>query len=103
MRRECAGRAWVSPERFVSFHALERGPRGGRPAEPEIAQAALTELCQTYWVPLYSFVRGCGYAVHDAQDLTQSFFAYLIEYKIYVRVDRQKGGFRSRSNLKTDR
>jgi RNA polymerase sigma factor (sigma-70 family) len=64
-------------------------------AEPEVAQAALAELCQTYWPPLYSFVRSRGYSVHDAQDLTQSFFAYLIEHKIYVRVDRQKGRFRS--------
>ncbi len=64
-------------------------------AEPEVAQAALGELCQTYWPPLYSFVRSRGYSVHDAQDLTQSFFAYLIEHKIYVRVDRQKGRFRS--------
>jgi RNA polymerase sigma factor (sigma-70 family) len=64
-------------------------------AEPEIAQAALAELCQIYWAPLYSFVRSRGYTVHDAQDLTQSFFAYLLEHKIYVRVERQKGKFRS--------
>ena len=64
-------------------------------AEPETSQAALAELCQTYWAPLYSFVRSRGYSVHDAQDLTQSFFAYLLEHKIYARVDRQKGKFRS--------
>src|SRR5215813_13639044 len=63
-------------------------------AEPEIAQAAREELCQIYWTPLYSFVRSRGYTVHDAQDLTQSFFAHLIEHKIYSRVDRQKGRFR---------
>ena len=62
---------------------------------PEIAEAALAELCQTYWAPLYNFVRRRGYSVHDAQDLTQSFFAYLIEQKIYAQVDRQKGKFRS--------
>lgn len=62
--------------------------------EPEIAQAALEELCQVYWTPLYSFVRSRGYTVHDAQDLTQSFFAHLIEHKIYACVDRQKGRFR---------
>jgi len=33
--------------------------------------------------------------VHDAQDLTQSFFAYLLQHKIYARVDRRKGKFRS--------
>ena len=40
---------------------------------PETARAALAELCLTYWMPLYSFVRSRGYSVHDAQDLTQSF------------------------------
>src|SRR5207247_8085200 len=68
---------------------------GRSQAKPEISQAALAELCQTYWAPLYSFVRSRGYTVHDAQDLTQSFFAYLLEHKIYARVDRQKGKFRS--------
>ena len=68
---------------------------GESQAEPEIAQAALGELCQTYWAPLYSFVRSRGYTVEDAQDLTQSFFAYLIEHKIYARAVRDKGKFRS--------
>jgi len=68
---------------------------GRSQAEPEIAKAALAELCQTYWSPLYSFVRSRGYTVHDAQDLTQSFFAFLIEHKIYKRVDPRKGRFRA--------
>jgi len=68
---------------------------GESQASPEIARRALAQLCRTYWAPLYTFVRSRGYSVHDAQDLTQSFFAYLIEKKIYTRVDRQKGKFRS--------
>jgi RNA polymerase sigma-70 factor (ECF subfamily) len=68
---------------------------GRSEADPEVARAALAQLCETYWAPLYSFVRSRGYAVHDAQDLTQSFFAYLIEHKIYTRVDPEKGKFRS--------
>jgi len=48
---------------------------GESQAAPEIARAALAQLCQTYWAPLYGFVRSRGYSVHDAQDLTQSFFA----------------------------
>jgi hypothetical protein len=52
-------------------------------------------LCQIYWAPLYGFVRSRGHTVHDAQDLTQSFFAYLLEHKVYARADRQKGRFRS--------
>jgi RNA polymerase sigma factor (sigma-70 family) len=68
---------------------------GGDQDTSEIARSALALLCETYWAPLYAFVRSRGYAVHDAQDLTQSFFAYLIEQKIYTRVDRQQGKFRS--------
>jgi DNA-directed RNA polymerase specialized sigma24 family protein len=63
--------------------------------EPEAAKAALAQLCETYWVPLYTFVRSRGYSLHDAQDLTQGFFAFLIEHKIYARADRTKGRFRS--------
>jgi RNA polymerase sigma-70 factor (ECF subfamily) len=64
-------------------------------ANPELAQAALGQLCQTYWAPLYTFVRSRGSSPHEAQDFTQGFFAYLIEHKIYSRADRQKGKFRS--------
>ena len=64
-------------------------------AEPEMASAALAELCQVYWAPLYGFVRSRGHTVHDAQDLTQSFFAYVLERKVYARANRQKGRFRS--------
>ena len=80
---------------FPSTHWSVVLAAGRSQAEPEISQAALAELCQTYWAPLYSFVRSRGYTVHDAQDLTQSFFAYLLEHKIYARVDRRKGKFRS--------
>jgi RNA polymerase sigma-70 factor (ECF subfamily) len=64
-------------------------------SDPEGARAALEKLCQTYWMPLYTFVRSRGYSVHDAQDLTQSFFVHLIEHEIYARADREKGKFRS--------
>jgi RNA polymerase sigma factor (sigma-70 family) len=68
---------------------------GESQSQPEAARTALAQLCETYWPPLYTFVRSRGYAVHDAQDLTQSFFAYLIEHRLYARVDQQKGKFRS--------
>jgi RNA polymerase sigma-70 factor (ECF subfamily) len=64
-------------------------------SQPEAARTALAQLCETYWAPLYTFVRSRGYASHDAQDLTQSFFAYLIEHRLYARVDPEKGKFRS--------
>jgi RNA polymerase sigma-70 factor (ECF subfamily) len=80
---------------FPSTHWSVVLAAGRSEAEPEMAGAALTELCQVYWAPLYGFVRSRGHAVHDAQDLTQSFFAYVLEHKVYARVDRRKGRFRS--------
>jgi RNA polymerase sigma factor (sigma-70 family) len=90
-----AGNGCRQSDLFPSTHWSMIVAAGESQAEPETAQAALAALCQTYWTPLYSFVRNRGHSVHDAQDLTQSFFAYLIERKIYTRVDRQKGRFRS--------
>src|SRR6266513_4429097 len=90
-----AGNGHARSDLFPSTHWSVVVAAGESQAEPEIAQAALAELCQTYWAPLYSFVRSRGYAMEDAQDLTQSFFAYLIEHKIYARADRTKGKFRS--------
>ena len=59
------------------------------------ADAALERLCQTYWLPLYFFVRRRGNAAHDAQDLTQEFFARLLAKEFLHAVDRSKGKFRS--------
>ena len=80
---------------FPSTHWSVVLAAGRSQAEPEMAGAALAELCQVYWAPLYGFVRSRGHTVHDAQDLTQSFFAYVLEHKVYARADRQKGRFRS--------
>jgi RNA polymerase sigma factor (sigma-70 family) len=90
-----AGNGHGQSDLFPSTHWSMVLAAGRSQVEPEIARAALAQLCQTYWAPLYSFVRSRGYTVHDAQDLTQSFFAYLIEHKIYARADQQKGRFRS--------
>jgi DNA-directed RNA polymerase specialized sigma24 family protein len=59
------------------------------------ARSALSELCQIYWRPVYVFLRRQGIAQHDAQDLTQGFFADLIETRAYARADPTKGRFRS--------
>src|SRR6266511_4278994 len=59
------------------------------------ALGALSELCQIYWRPLYAFLRKQGYGPEDAQDLTQGFFADLIETRAYARADQEKGRFRS--------
>lgn len=59
------------------------------------AQDALARLCQTYWYPLYAYVRRRGHSPEDAQDLTQEFFARLLERNWLGRADQQKGRFRS--------
>ncbi len=59
------------------------------------ADVALEKLCQTYWPPIYAFVRRQGHNPHDAQDLTQEFFARLIQKNYLGDVDRAKGKFRS--------
>jgi RNA polymerase sigma-70 factor (ECF subfamily) len=59
------------------------------------AQAALTQLCRTYWYPLYSFIRRRGFSVADAEDLVQSFLAQLLEKNRFAKVDPELGRFRS--------
>jgi len=59
------------------------------------ADAALGELCRSYWYPLYAFVRRKGHSPHDAQDLTQAFFARLIEKNYVAQADRERGRFRT--------
>ncbi len=59
------------------------------------AGTALAELCQVYWHPLYVFVRRQGYSPHDAEDLTQEFFAKLLAKNYLATVREEKGKFRS--------
>jgi len=59
------------------------------------AQAALERLCRTYWWPLYGFVRREGYKPEEAQDLTQAFFARLLERKDLETVRQERGRLRS--------
>jgi len=59
------------------------------------ARDALARLCQTYWFPLYAYVRRRGHSPEDAQDLTQEFFARLLERNWVADADQEKGRFRS--------
>ena len=61
---------------------------------PEAADA-LAQLCEIYWPPIYSFIRRRGYPPADAQDLTQSFFAFFLRTRAYARTDRLHGKLRS--------
>jgi len=58
------------------------------------AADALAQLCQTYWYPLYAYLRRRGHDHHAAQDLTQEFFARLLEKNFLAAVRRERGKFR---------
>lgn len=66
----------------------------GQSPSPQ-AGRALEELCRTYWYPLYAYVRRRGYDSHEAEDLTQDFFARLLAKNYLADVSREKGKFRS--------
>ena len=68
--------------------------RAGGESSPE-ADQALEELCRAYWYPLYAYVRRQGRSAEDAQDLTQSFFARLLERKSVRFADPDRGRFRT--------
>ena len=59
------------------------------------AREALSQLCQKYWFPLYAHVRRGGHSTHDAQDLTQAFFAQLLERQALALADPSRGTFRT--------
>ena len=59
------------------------------------SDAALETLCRTYWYPLYAFARRLGHPAHDAQDLTQEFFARLLRKEYLKSAEREKGRFRT--------
>ncbi|WP_395719394.1 RNA polymerase sigma factor [Prosthecobacter sp.] len=59
------------------------------------ATEALAELCKAYWKPVYAFLRRKGNTPHDAEDLTQGFFAMLLERNSFATVEEGKGRLRS--------
>jgi RNA polymerase sigma-70 factor (ECF subfamily) len=59
------------------------------------SRAALSELCELYWRPVYAFARRQGFDVHEAEDMTQAFFARLLEKHVVQAADPQRGRFRS--------
>lgn len=80
-----------SPQ-FVTTHwSLVLAARDRDLAE---AKDALENLCARYWYPVYAYLRRRGFGRHDAQDLTQDFFAALMEKGFLRTVDRQRGRFR---------
>jgi len=80
------------PAMFTTTHwSMVLEAQGESPA----AQEALEKLCRTYWRPIYGFVRRQGTGTEDAEDLTQGFFALLLERKDLNTVRKEKGRLRS--------
>jgi RNA polymerase sigma-70 factor (ECF subfamily) len=83
------------PRKFATTHwSLVLAAKPDEASETR-ARKALEELCRAYWYPLYAFVRYRGYSSDDAQDLTQSFFARIIETGGFASADPKRGRFRS--------
>jgi RNA polymerase sigma factor (sigma-70 family) len=82
-----AGRAFVPTRWSVVWKASQSTGPG--------AQEALATLCETYWFPLYAFVRRQGHSPQDAEDLTQAFFTRLLEKRYLEGIQREGGRFRS--------
>ncbi len=80
---------------FATTHWSLVDAAKGDEASQTRAREALEELCRAYWYPLYAFVRSRGYLAVDAQDLTQAFFARIIETSGFASADRERGRFRS--------
>jgi len=70
---------------------LQAGPA----AADEAARKALAVFSETYWPPLYTFVRRRGYSSSDAQDVVQGFFLHMFEKDTLSRADREKGKLRT--------
>jgi RNA polymerase sigma factor (sigma-70 family) len=66
----------------------------GRGSTPQSAHA-LEELCRAYWFPLYVYVRRRGHSKADAEDLTQAFFAKLLEKNDFAGLNSERGRFRA--------
>jgi RNA polymerase sigma factor (sigma-70 family) len=88
-----AGTESARPVGFATTHwSVVLAARQHRTPQSE---RALETLCVTYWYPLYNFMRRQGYGQYDAQDLTQSFFAFVLEGETLQNVHPLKGRFRS--------
>ena len=86
------GSAQNGPVAFTTTHwSVVLAAQGPSPA----AQAALEKLCRAYWRPIYGYVRRHGIGPEEAKDLTQGFFALLLERRDLNTVRKEKGRLRS--------
>ena len=83
------------PGRFLRHDALDGRARRGQTVSTPQSDRALEELCQSYWFPLYAYVRRRGHSKEDAEDLTQAFFARFLEKNYLEGLDAERGRFRA--------
>src|SRR5437762_5873587 len=84
--------AWNGAAAFTTTHwSVLLEEQGESPA----AQEALEKLCRIYWRPIFAFLRRQGIGPTEAEDLTQGFFAQLLERKSFDAVRKEKGRLRS--------
>ena len=84
--------AYHGPVAFTTTHwSVGLEAQGESPA----AQEALEKLCRTYWRPIYAFLRRQGFRPAEAEDITQGFFAQLLERRSLNAVRKEKGRLRS--------
>src|SRR5262245_33575500 len=87
-----ASRALSGGAAFTTTHwSVVLEAQGESPA----AQEALEKLCRTYWRPIFAFLRRQGIAPAEAEDITQGFFAELLERRSLSAVRKEKGRLRS--------
>jgi RNA polymerase sigma factor (sigma-70 family) len=87
-KRAAAAAAFATTHWSVVLAAQHKSP-------PPAAAAALEKLCRCYWRPIYSFVRRQGAGREDAEDLTQAFFARLLDLRGFEALRQEKGRLRS--------
>ena len=77
------------PGRFPTTHWSRVITAASRDASE--AREALSSLCQAYWYPIYAYIRHRGYAPEQARDLTQDYFAYVLERGLFAKADPARG------------
>jgi RNA polymerase sigma factor (sigma-70 family) len=91
--KETGGGSSARQDDFATTHWSVVLAAGDRSAA--VARQALAELCESYWYPLYVYVRRRVEGVHEAQDLTQAFFEQLLERGTFEAADPARGRFRA--------
>ena len=84
-----------TPDRFVTTRWSVVVACADSQASSQTVRTALSQLCQTYWRPIFAFVSRNGFSIEDAQDLTQDFFVMVLDGHLLERADPNRGRFRS--------